>query len=49
MSKEIKKIKIGCPKEIKTREYRVGLVPGSVAALTNFGHEVFLETGVRKA
>jgi alanine dehydrogenase len=34
---------IGCPKEVKTREYRVGLVPGGVAALTARGHSVLLE------
>jgi alanine dehydrogenase len=36
---------IGCPKEIKTREYRVGLVPGGVAALTARGHQVLVEKG----
>src|SRR3954453_23153908 len=36
---------IGCPKEIKTREYRVGLVPGGVAALTGRGHQVLMEKG----
>ena len=36
---------IGCPKEVKTREYRVGLVPGGVAALTTRGHQVFVEQG----
>src|SRR2546425_3858865 len=36
---------IGCPKEIKTREYRVGLVPGGVAALTSRGHQVLFEKG----
>src|SRR3954465_160357 len=36
---------IGCPKEIKTREYRVGLVPGGVAALTGRGHTVLIERG----
>src|SRR5437588_2692506 len=34
---------IGCPKEVKTREYRVGLVPGGVAALTGRGHTVLIE------
>src|SRR5439155_13520540 len=34
---------IGCPKEVKTREYRVGLVPGGVAALTSRGHTVLIE------
>jgi alanine dehydrogenase len=36
---------IGCPKEIKTREYRVGLVPGGAAALTARGHTVLVEKG----
>lgn len=36
---------IGVPKEIKTREYRVGLVPASVAELTHCGHRVMVETG----
>ena len=34
---------IGVPKEIKTREYRVGLVPGGAAALIARGHQVFVE------
>ena len=36
---------IGCPKEIKTREYRVGLIPGGVATLVGRGHTVLLEKG----
>src|SRR5205823_14001560 len=36
---------IGCPKEVKTREYRVGLVPGGVATLTGRGHQVLMEKG----
>jgi alanine dehydrogenase len=36
---------IGVPKEIKVREYRVGLVPASVRALTARGHQVLVETG----
>ena len=35
---------IGVPKEIKTREFRVGLVPNSVAELVRRGHEVLIET-----
>ena len=35
---------IGVPKEIKTREFRVGLVPGSVAELVANGHQVVVET-----
>ncbi|MCR6660369.1 MAG: hypothetical protein NVV72_13900 [Asticcacaulis sp.] len=37
-------MKISVPKEIKNHEYRVGLVPGSVAELTHQGHEVFVES-----
>jgi len=37
-------MKISVPKEIKNHEYRVGLVPHSVAELTHLGHEVFVET-----
>jgi len=36
---------IGVPKEIKTHEYRVGLVPGSVRELVVHGHKVLVETG----
>lgn len=36
---------IGVPKEIKVHEYRVGLTPESVAALTGRGHGVVVETG----
>jgi len=36
---------IGCPKEIKTRENRVGLVPGGVKALVQDGHKVLIEKG----
>ena len=36
---------IGVPKEIKTHEYRVGLVPGSVRELVHHGHNVVVETG----
>jgi len=36
---------IGVPKEIKTHEYRVGLVPGSVRELVHDGHQVLIETG----
>ena len=35
---------IGVPKEIKIREFRVGLVPSSVAELLRRGHEVLIET-----
>lgn len=36
---------IGVPKEIKTREYRVGLVPGGVQQLVEAGHRVLVEAG----
>ena len=36
-------MKIGLPKEIKDNEYRVGLTPAGVNALTNAGHEVFVQ------
>jgi alanine dehydrogenase len=36
---------IGVPKEIKVREYRVGLVPASVRELTAHQHTVLVETG----
>lgn len=36
-------MRIGVPKEIKSREYRVGMVPGAVRELTKRGHEVWVE------
>jgi alanine dehydrogenase len=36
---------IGVPREIKTQEYRVGLIPSSVRELTHHGHRVTVETG----
>ena len=38
-------MKIGVPREIKVHEYRVGLVPGSVAELVRAGHQVVVEHG----
>tara|TARA_R110000868_G_scaffold84822_3_gene238892 strand:- start:16390 stop:17505 length:1116 start_codon:yes stop_codon:yes gene_type:complete len=35
---------IGVPKEIKNHEYRVGMVPSSVAELISHGHQVIVET-----
>ncbi|MFN0262700.1 alanine dehydrogenase [Tepidamorphus sp. 3E244] len=35
---------VGVPKETKNHEYRVGLVPSSVAELVHNGHEVIIET-----
>jgi alanine dehydrogenase len=36
---------VGVPKEIKVREYRVGMVPGAVKALVDAGHQVLVEQG----
>ena len=36
---------IGCPKEIKNHEYRVGLTPESARELARHGHEVWIESG----
>jgi alanine dehydrogenase len=36
---------VGVPKEVKTREYRAGLVPGSVRELVHRGHRVLVESG----
>lgn len=38
-------MKIGCPKEVKNHEYRVGLIPAAVKAYVTAGHEVYLEKG----
>ena len=35
---------VGVPKEIKTHEYRVGLVPSSVREFIHHGHQVIVET-----
>jgi alanine dehydrogenase len=43
-SKEGSTMIVGVPKEIKVREYRVGLVPASVRELTTQGHKVLVET-----
>lgn len=37
-------MEIGVPKEIKDQEFRVGLSPASVQALSQQGHQVFVET-----
>jgi len=36
-------MKIGIPKEIKTKEYRVGIIPSGVKILVQSGHEVYIE------
>jgi alanine dehydrogenase len=40
---------IGVPKEIKQREYRVGMNPGAVREATAHGHRVLIETGAGAA
>ena len=37
---------VGVPKEIKTHEYRVGLIPASVRELVHHGIDVMVEEGV---
>jgi len=36
---------IGCPKEIKNQEYRVGMTPAAAREAVANGHEVIIETG----
>ncbi len=36
---------IGCPKEIKNQEYRVGITPSAAQEAIARGHQVILETG----
>ena len=38
-------MRVGVPKEIKDREYRVGLTPSSVHELVAHGHEVLVQQG----
>src|SRR5687768_14218425 len=38
-------MRVGCPKEIKNHEYRVGLTPGAVREFVAHGHEVLVEAG----
>tara|TARA_R100001224_G_scaffold112105_1_gene93755 strand:- start:2694 stop:3785 length:1092 start_codon:yes stop_codon:yes gene_type:complete len=38
-------LRIGTPKELKNREYRVGLTPQGAQELVRSGHSVFVETG----
>ena len=40
---------IGCPKEIKNHEYRVGLTPASVRELSTHGHSVLVQSGAGEA
>ncbi len=36
---------IGCPKEIKNQEYRVGMTPAAAREAVAYGHEVLIEAG----
>jgi alanine dehydrogenase len=36
---------IGCPKEIKMREYRVGVMPVAAGEAIAHGHSVVVEAG----
>lgn len=38
-------MRVGCPREIKTNEHRVGLTPAAVREYVAHGHAVVLETG----
>lgn len=38
-------MRVGCPKEIKNHEYRVGLTPGAVREYVAHGHEVIIQSG----
>ena len=38
-------MKIGCPKEIKPQEFRVGMTPNAAYEAVNKGHEVVIEAG----
>lgn len=42
-------MRIGVPKEIKVHEYRVGLTPAGVGALTRAGHELWVQSGAGSA
>ena len=37
-------MKIGCPKEIKPQEFRVGMTPNAAREAVNAGHAVMIET-----
>lgn len=41
-------MKIGIPKETKSNEFRVALIPSDVKRLVEFGHEVFVENDAGK-
>ncbi|WP_319825094.1 alanine dehydrogenase [Thalassovita sp.] len=38
-------MKIGCPKEIKPQEFRVGMTPNAAQEAVSHGHQVFIQKG----
>ena len=42
---EVRKVKVGCVKEIKNNEFRVGMTPDNVKSYVNAGHDVYIEKG----
>jgi alanine dehydrogenase len=42
---EENRMKIGCPKEIKPQEFRVGMTPNAAYEAVQAGHSVIIETG----
>lgn len=38
-------MKVGCVKEIKNNEFRVGMTPDNVKSYVNAGHDVYIEKG----
>ena len=36
---------VGVPTEVKTREYRVGMIPAGARTLTSHGHKVLVQQG----
>ena len=41
-------MRVGVPREVKNREYRVALTPAGVTELVRAGHEVLVERGGRE-
>lgn len=44
-NREVIQVKVGCVKEIKNNEFRVGMTPDNVKAYVGAGHEVYIEKG----
>ena len=42
-NREVIQVKVGCVKEIKNNEFRVGMTPDNVKAYVGAGHEVYIE------